>query len=92
VSLILAALYGILLYLGLLFSSLFLGSYLLSLIQRGEALGSLILPYIIGIIIMILVTKIPYLGTLIKVGLICLGSGSIITFLWTLKKGAMETA
>ena len=91
IALIIGALYAILLYLGLLFSSLYLGSYLISLIQKGEALGSLILPYLIGLIIMVLVTKIPYIGTLIKVGLICLGSGSIITFLWLLKKGNVGT-
>ena len=91
VALILAALYAILLYLGILFSGLYLGSYLFSLIQKGEALGSLIFPYVLGLLIMVLLSKIPIIGTLIQVILICLGSGSIVSFLWTLKRGTGQT-
>jgi cytoskeletal protein CcmA (bactofilin family) len=91
-ALILAALYAILLYLGILFSGLYLGSYLFSLIQKGEALGSLILPFIVGLLILVLLIKIPIIGTLIQVILICLGSGSIVNFLWTLKRGTGQTA
>ena len=91
-ALILGAIYLITLYVGLLFSGLFLGSYLFSMLQKGQALGSLIAPFVIGLIILVLATEIPYLGTLIKLILVCIGTGSIVTYFWQLKKSSPAIA
>jgi hypothetical protein len=88
VALILAAIYLITLYVGLLFSGLFLGSYLFSLLQKGEALGSLVFPFVIGLIIIMSIAQIPIVGSLIKLVLICLGSGSLGVYFWSIKESS----
>lgn len=86
VGLILLALYLILLYLSLIFTALFAGDYLWKLFQKESPGTSLVWPVVLGVILVVLVPKIPFLGWLVSLAVICFGLGSFITYIWNLRR------
>lgn len=86
VGLILLAFYLILLYLSLIFTALFVGDYLWKLFQNESSGTSLVLPVVLGVILVVLVPKIPFLGWLVALAVICFGLGSFITYIWHLRR------
>ncbi len=86
VGLIVLAVFLILLYLSAMFSSLYVGKYVLGLLQKNGNSKILILPLIVGLILVFLLAEVPYLGVLIEIAIICFGLGSFITYVWSLKK------
>lgn len=83
IALILIAFYLIVLYLSSIITGFVLGDYILGLIQRQGDKRSLILALIIGIIVVALVGKIPFIGWLFTLEIICFGGGSLVVYLTT---------
>lgn len=86
VGLILLALYLIVLYLSLIFTALFVGDYLWKLFQKESSGSSLVLPVVLGVILVVLIPKIPFIGWLVALAVICFGLGSFITYIWNLRR------
>ena len=85
VGLILLAIYLVLLYLSYIFTALFVGYYLLKSVQKEGSLQHLLLQLILGVVMVLMITKIPFLGGLFSLLVICFGMGSFINYLWNLK-------
>ena len=85
VALILLALYLILLYLSCIFVGLYIGDYVMTLIRKEKSPNNLILPLIVGLVCVVLFSRLPFIGWLIELAIICFGGGSIIAYLWSLK-------
>lgn len=92
VSLILLALYLILLYIGYVFSAIFLGDYLLGLMKKNGAAPALIGSLILGVILVVLLPKLPFIGWFVKLLLVCFGAGSLLIYLWKLKSNSKMQA
>ncbi len=86
VALILLALYLIAIYLSAVISGIFIGHYLLALIREDKTQLSLIWAFIIGLIIIILVARIPFIGFLSKLLVVSFGLGSMLVYTWSLRK------
>jgi cytoskeletal protein CcmA (bactofilin family) len=87
VGLILSAVYFILLYISIIFASLFSGDYILKLFKKNGKI-SLFWPLLIGIVIYVLLIQIPLVGFLVSLIVISFGSGSLISYIWQLRKPA----
>jgi cytoskeletal protein CcmA (bactofilin family) len=85
ISLILLACFLVMLYIGIAFTALFTGDFVLSKFKREEGAGSLYLSLIIGIIIVVLLPEMPFVGWLVSLLIICFGLGSQVLYLWHLK-------
>ena len=90
VGLILSAFYLILLYIGIVFASLFSGDYLLKLFKK-DGKSSLFWPLVLGIVIFVLLIQIPFVGFIFNLIVISFGSGSLISYIWKLKGPAENT-
>lgn len=86
VALILLALFLIVVYLSILFSSLYIGEYLLKLMTKETGKKSLIFPLLLGLIIVVLLPQIPFLGVLFTLVFISFGAGSLIMYIWSLRQ------
>jgi len=86
IALIVLALYLIAVYLSAVISGIFIGHYLLALICEDKTQLSLIWSLIIGIIIIVLVARIPFIGFLSKLLVVSFGLGSMLVYTWSLRK------
>jgi cytoskeletal protein CcmA (bactofilin family) len=86
VALILLALYFMALYLSAIISGIFIGRYFLAMLHEEKSQLSLIWSLLVGLIIIVLVAKIPVIGFFSKVVVVSFGLGSFIVYLWNMKK------
>lgn len=86
VALIILVLYLIMIYLSSIFTGILLGDYLLSLMRGEKTQANFIWSLIIGLVVITLFVMIPYLGFIIKLAVISLGFGSLMIYLWSLRK------
>jgi hypothetical protein len=85
-SVILLTIYLILLYLSFVFTALFVGNYLLSIFHGELSTAGLIWALILGVIIVLLLTKIPLIGWLVQIIVVSVGMGSFMAYLISLRK------
>lgn len=85
VALILSALYLILLYLSSVFAALLIGNYLLSLMAKNNDQANPVWQLLVGLALITLLAQLPYLGWLVRLAAICLGSGAVLAYLWSLR-------
>jgi cytoskeletal protein CcmA (bactofilin family) len=90
VAMILLAFYLIILYVSFIYAGMFLGRYMLNMIRKEESSTELLWPLVIGIVLVTLLPNIPFLGWIIKILLVCLGSGMVVTYLRHYKKNTAE--
>jgi hypothetical protein len=90
-GLILLAAYLILLYISILFTALFGGDYLLRLLKKNGK-KSLFWPLLLGLVVFVLFIQIPIVGFLFSLIVISFGSGSLISYIWKLRKPAESSA
>ncbi len=76
------AIYLVLLYLAYVLSAAFLGNQVMGLMGKQNGQGVMIWSLLLGVILLSLVGKIPYLGGLFELLVICFGMGSLLAFLW----------
>jgi hypothetical protein len=76
------ALYLILIYLASILGGLYIGDRILSLVRKEGTEGSLLWPLVLGIIIVTMISEIPFFGGVISVLIMCLGAGSIVGYWW----------
>jgi hypothetical protein len=86
VGMITLAIYLILLYLSFVFTALYVGDYLLGLIRKNESAKSLLWPLLLGVILVVLFPKLPFIGWLFALVIICFGLGSFVSYIWNLKQ------
>lgn len=86
VALMSLAVYFILLYLSFVFTALALGDYLFGMLQKNGSARNLIWPLLVGVIIVMLASKIPFIGWLFSLAIISFGMGSFIAYIWKLKQ------
>jgi hypothetical protein len=91
IGIILAAVYLIVLYLSYVFAALFLGNLIMGLMKKDKKyhLGWGLL---VGILCVVLVDKIPLVGWLLELAIICFGMGSLIGYIWHEIKPAATTS
>jgi hypothetical protein len=87
VGLILLAVYLVLLYISIIFATLFSGDYLLKLFKKNGK-KSLFWPLLSGLVLFVLFIQIPVIGFLFSLIVISFGSGSLISYIWKLRKPA----
>jgi len=85
VGLIFLALYIILLYLSYVFTALTLGDYFLGLMRKESSPAPLVGSLLLGVVLVALLPKIPVIGWVLKLAIICFGLGSLLFYLWQLK-------
>ena len=90
-ALILLAIFLILLYLSSIFTGLYIGKYVLELLGNKEERLNLVLPLIVGLLAIVLLSKLPFIGWLIKLLAVSFGMGSFLMYLFGLKKVKPET-
>lgn len=92
VSLIILALFLVALYIGKVLSALFIGNYLLEAMRKNGAPVNLFAALAIGIILVVLLPQIPFIGWLIKLAIYAFGMGVILVYLWKFKEaGSTQT-
>jgi hypothetical protein len=91
VSLILLAGYLVLLYLGIAFTALYTGDWVISLFKKDEVSKNLYLSVLVGVLLVALLPGIPFLGWLFSLLFVCFGLGSLLLFIWHLKKLPSDT-
>lgn len=92
VSLILIALYLILLYLSSVIAGLFVGDYIVTMLKKNGKSTNLILSLLVGIILISLISKVPFIGWLFSLLFICFGLGTIVLYIFQLSKSKQQTA
>ncbi|MFQ5584511.1 MAG: hypothetical protein ACE5GL_08775, partial [Calditrichia bacterium] len=91
VSLIILAFFLVALYLAKVLSALFIGSYLMEKIQSNGA-PNLFAALAIGVLLVVLLPQIPFIGWLIKWAIYAFGMGVIVVYLWKFKEaGSTQT-
>jgi hypothetical protein len=90
IGIILTAGYLILLYLSYVFTALFVGDWIIRLVKKND-LYHLFWPLLLGILCVVLAGKIPLIGWLLKLAVICFGMGSLIGYIWREIKPAAHT-
>jgi len=73
-------------YLSFVFTALALGDYLFGMLQKNGSARNLIWPLLVGVIIVMLASKIPFIGWLFSLVIISFGMGSFIAYIWKLKQ------
>jgi hypothetical protein len=91
VGLIISAVYLILLYLAYVFAALIIGDRLIRFVSKNEKYP-LIWPLLLGLLCVVLVDKIPFVGWLCDLVILCFGLGSLIGYIWREIKPAVQTA
>jgi len=86
IALILLGLYIILIYISSIFTGIFIGDHILSLTGKEKLRGNLFLPLLIGLVLIVFLQNLPFIGWLIRFAAVCLGSGSFVLYLWHLVK------
>jgi hypothetical protein len=86
VALITLAIYLILLYFSFVFTALYVGDYLLGLIRKDESPKSLIWPLLLGVILVLLFPKLPFIGWFFALVIMCFGLGTFVSYIWNLKQ------
>lgn len=90
VALILLAVFLIVLYLSSIFTGIYVGKYLFELLGNKEEKPNLIIPLIAGLLVVVLLSKLPFIGWLIKLTVISFGMGSFVIYLVGLRKAKTE--
>jgi cytoskeletal protein CcmA (bactofilin family) len=86
-ALMVTGLYLIALYISGILASLSLAERLMDRMGRASTTRNLILPLVIGVVVVKLITAIPFfIGCLIGLAVICYGLGSLFNFIWHLRK------
>lgn len=88
----LLSVYFILLYWSVVISGIFAGRWLLGLIRKEDKNINSFLAAIAGIILLVLVTKIPVIGGIILFMTFAFGFGSLVNYLWDYRKNKMAQA
>ncbi len=84
VALIVGALYLILLYLGYIFGALSLGEFLLQFFRKERNLGSVLVSLGMGVVLVVLLAHLPFVGWLVKLLVLWFGLGGILVYFWQL--------
>ena len=92
VSLILLAVYLVVLYLSSLISGIFLGDYLINMLNKNGNSKKLIWSLILGIILIALVPKIPFIGWLFSLLFICFGIGTLVLYIYQSSRNNKQVA
>ena len=91
-ALILLALFLILLYLSSIFTGLYAGKYVFELAGKKSDQPNLVLPLIVGLILVVLLSKLPFIGWLIKLAVISFGMGSFLMYMFGLRQKGQKIA
>lgn len=88
IALTFSALYLIALYGGVILAGLSVGDYLIGRWWKNRTphAHSLFLSVIVGVILVKLVTRIPFVGWFFGLAILCFGLGSLVNFLWNLRR------
>lgn len=88
IALTFSALYLIALYVGVILAGLSVGDYIIRrwLKNRTSHARSLFLSVIVGVILVKLVSRIPFVGWFFGLAILCFGLGSLVNFLWNLRR------
>ncbi len=86
VSLIVLALFLIALYLGKVISALFIGNYLLASMRKNGSPVNLFGALAIGVLLVMLLPHVPFIGWLINLVIFAFGLGVIVTYLWKFRE------
>jgi hypothetical protein len=86
ISLMLLATYLVLIYLGIAFSALFIGDYIMSFFRKEPKNNGLFLSVLIGVVLVSLFVHIPFLGFLFGFIIVSFGMGSLVFYIWNLKQ------
>jgi len=81
-SLILLVVYLVLLYLSLVYSALYIGDAVLHYLRKNNGHWPLLGMFALGLILVILLPEIPFIGWLINLVIICFGMGSLSAYIW----------
>lgn len=92
VSLMLLAVYLILLYLSSIIAGLFIGDYFMGMLKKNGNSANLILSLLLGIILIALIPKIPFIGWLSSLLFICFGLGTFVLYIYQLSKAKQQAA
>jgi hypothetical protein len=85
-ALLLVPIYLLLLFLGWVTAALFLGQKLLELTRRGAppaGLGARVLALAAALVVLWVLRRIPYAGSLVALVALCAGIGALVSQLWT---------
>ena len=82
-ALMVLALFVMLVYISGICTGLIIGDRLLDALQGKEKGHSIIIELVIGLLAMVLLTKLPYIGGLICILFAAYGCGCIVTYLWS---------
>ena len=89
-GIILAAGYMIVLYFSYIFTALFLGNWIIRQIKKN-GVSPLFWSLSAGILCVLLLDKIPFIGWLLELAAVCFGMGSLIGYIWHEIKPAAST-
>lgn len=92
IAVILLTLFLILLYLSSIFSGLYVGKYIFELAGKKSDRPNLLLPLVVGLIIVVLLSKLPIIGWLMKLVVISFGMGSFVMYLWGFRREDQKAA
>ena len=93
VSLIAMAVYFMALYLAKVFTALFIGNYLLETMRRNGVPPNLFLALLLGVIFVMLLPQLPFIGWLMKLAIVSFGLGGMVVYVWNFKQnGAAQTS
>lgn len=82
-SLILLAVYLVAVYLSLIYSALYAGDLVLRYLRKNNGSWPWLGVFAVGLILVVLLPKIPVIGWLIGLGIICFGLGSLSAYIWS---------
>ncbi len=85
-AMITVAVYLILLYIASIFGGLYIGDRILGTFRKDGTQGGLFWSLLLGIIIVTLVSEIPFLGAVISILIMCFGAGNIVGYWWGFRK------
>jgi hypothetical protein len=88
ISLILLAAYLVLIYLSMAFSALFIGDTIMSFFRKEAKNNGLYLSMLIGVILVSVLTHIPFIGAIFGFIIVCFGMGSLVNYIWNLKQAS----
>jgi hypothetical protein len=88
ISLMLLATYLVLIYLGIAFSAVFVGDYIMSYFRKEPKNNGLFLSVLIGVVLVSLLVHIPFLGFLFGIIIVSFGMGSLVNYIWNLKQSS----
>ena len=85
VAFILLGLYLIFIYLSFDFTGFILGDRVLALIDEGGSKKNPVWPLMIGLVLVVLLGQMPFIGWILSLVIMCIGVGTFIAYLWSLR-------